>query len=319
MNPLPRVINLGSINIDHVYQVPHFVRPGETLSSTGYHRGAGGKGFNQSIALARAGQLVSHLGALGGDGGWLREKLVAEHVDTRHLHASVEPTGHAIIQVIPAGQNSIVLHGGANHSISSSALAAAFDDATSGDWLLTQNETNSVAQALSAARARGLKICLNPAPFTPAVATFPFECVDLLILNEIEGADLSGQTIPSAILDTLLSRWPHLAIVLTLGSDGAIYATRETRFQAPALRVRAVDTTAAGDTFIGYFLAAMLSGQRPQTALELAARAAAITVTRPGAADSIPFAGELGSSWGGVGEGSGRAFGSEANSLPLGG
>ena len=288
-----RVINLGSINIDHVYQVPHFVRPGETLASASYHRGAGGKGFNQSIALARAGQAVCHLGALGEDGAWLREKLAAEHVDTRHLHASTEPTGHAIIQVIPAGQNSIVLHAGANHYIPPAALDSAFADATPSDWLLTQNETTSVPEALRAARARGLRVCLNPAPFTPAVVTFPFECVDLLVLNETEGTDLSGQTAAAAILDALLTRWPHLAIVLTLGADGAIHATRETRVQVPAKRVHVIDTTAAGDTFIGYFLAAQLSGQAPRDALERATRAAAITVTRPGAADSIPFAAEL--------------------------
>lgn len=289
----PSVINLGSINIDHVYHVPHFVRPGETLASTGYHRGAGGKGFNQSIALARAGQPVRHLGAIGPDGAWLREKLAAEHVDTRHLLASAEPTGHAIIQIVPAGQNSILLHAGANHAIPPAALASAFAFAAPGDWLLTQNETNSVPEALRAARARGLKVCLNPAPITPAVASFPFECVDLLVLNETEGADLSGQTTPAAILDTLLGRWPQLTIVLTLGSDGAIHATRETRTQVPAQRVHAVDTTAAGDTFLGYFLATLLSGHPPHTALERATRAAALAVNRPGAADSIPYSNEL--------------------------
>lgn len=289
----PRVINLGSINIDHVYQVPHFVRPGETLASTGYHRGAGGKGFNQSIAIARAGQFVVHLGALGPDGTWLREKIASEKVDTRHLIACPAPTGHAIIQINPDGQNSIVLHAGANHAIPPAAIASAFADAAPGDWLLTQNETNYVPEALRAARARGLKVCLNPAPFAPAVASFPFECVDLLVLNETEGSDLAGQTTPAAILDTLLSRWPHLAIVLTLGADGAIHATRETRVQVSAQRVQVVDTTAAGDTFIGYLLAAQLSGQTPRAALERATRASAITVTRPGAADSIPFASEL--------------------------
>lgn len=289
----PRVCNLGSINLDHVYRVPHFVRPGETLASTGYHCGAGGKGFNQSIALARAGLDVSHLGAIGADGVGLRDKLAAEGVATHHLHTRSGPTGHAIIQVEPGGQNSIVLHAGANHSIASDWIASALAELSPGDWLLTQNETNAVAETLRAARAAGLKTCLNPAPITPEVADYPLDCVDLLVVNETEGRDLSGATTPDKILDALLSRWPALAIVMTLGAEGARYADRNGRCSVTAQRVTAVDTTAAGDTFLGYFLAGLLHDQTPAEALRRATLASAITVARHGAADSIPSLAEF--------------------------
>jgi ribokinase len=125
-----------------------------------------------------------------------------------------------------------------------------------GDWLLTQNETNAVAETLRAARAAGLKTCLNPAPITPGVAGYPLDGVDLIVINETEGRDLSGATTPDAILDTLLNRHPALAIALTLSADGAKYADCDSRCAVPAQRVAAVDTTAVGDTFLGYFLAA---------------------------------------------------------------
>lgn len=284
---MPRILNLGSINIDHVYAVDHFVRPGETLASKGYQVHAGGKGYNQTIALARAGAAVTHLGAIGQDGQWLVDRLAEEGVGVGQIYRSAEATGHAIIQVSPAGENAIVLHAGANYSIGQEAVAAALAACEPRDWLLTQNETSTVADAMRAAKAKGLKIAFNPAPMTGAVAGYPLELVDLFICNETEAAEITGVAVADAPA-ALRAKYPHTAVVLTLGSQGAQYCdARGDIFQA-AEKVQAVDTTAAGDTFIGFFLAELLANGDAQAALALGCRAAGICVTRPGAASAIP-------------------------------
>ena len=288
-----RIFNLGSVNIDHVYRVPHFVRPGETLAASSYSRGAGGKGFNQSIALARAGAAVCHVGATGADADWLRSWLQTEGVDIRHLALSDEPTGHAVIQVSDAGENSIVLHGGANHAIPPQAVSKAIADARPGEWFLCQNETSSVPEALRIAKAAGLHVSFNPAPMSPEVLTYPLDCVDWLIVNETEGAELSGEAQPDRIVSQLRERWAGTSILLTLGGEGALCSEASGVIRIPAPRVIPVDTTAAGDTFVGYFLGTLAAGGTLNASLAMAIDAAAITVTRPGAADSIPLRSEI--------------------------
>jgi ribokinase len=285
---MPRALTFGSVNIDHVYGVPHFVRPGETLSSLSYRRFAGGKGFNQSVALARAGAAVSHAGCIGADGAWLRDLLAEEKVEVTHLRTVASATGHAIIQVVPEGQNSIVLHGGANQALTSDHIAAALAGFGPGDALLLQNETNALPALLRAGRERGLTVCFNPAPVSPEVRDYPLDAVDLFILNEIEAEQLSGEADPGRQLQAMRRRHPAAAVVLTLGPQGACADDGAGVVQAPAPRVRAVDTTAAGDCFIGYFLAERLRGAPLEQALATACAAAAISVTRPGAAASIP-------------------------------
>lgn len=288
-----RIFNLGSVNVDHVYRVAHFVRPGETLAATSYSRGAGGKGFNQSIALARAGAAVCHIGATGGDADWLRTRLQAEGVEILHLARTGEPTGHAVIQVSDAGENSIVLHGGANLAVTPQAVSLAIAGARPGEWFLCQNETSSVPEALRIARAAGLHVCFNPAPMSPEVTSYPLECVDWLIVNETEGAELSGEELPARIVARLRDSWPGTSILLTLGAEGAICADAECVVRVPAPAADPVDTTAAGDTFVGYFLGTLAAGGTVRDALRWAVEAAAITVTRPGAADSIPLRSEV--------------------------
>ncbi len=282
------ILNLGSVNIDHVYEVEHFVRPGETLNSLSYQVFAGGKGFNQSIALARAGAKPLHAGRIGRDGAWLRERLQQDGIDTTHLHESDAPTGHAIIQVIPAGENAIVLHGGANQALTETDLDAALNSLSPGDYFLTQNETNLVPWALQKARDLKLKIVFNPAPMSAAIRDYPLQLVDLFVLNETEAEGLTGETDPAAIRREMLARYPGSATVLTLGSRGAVYFDADQLHQESAPTVEAIDTTAAGDTFIGYFLAEIMQSNDPAQALKQGCRAAALCVTRPGAADSIP-------------------------------
>jgi ribokinase len=185
-----RVLNIGSINIDYVYEVDHFVRPGETLGSLSFRVFAGGKGFNQSIALARAGATTFHAGRVGENAKWLLKRLEQDGIDTTHVTVGEATTGHAIIQVVPDGENAIVLHGGANRHITEADVACALSSCSAGDFLLIQNETSSVAQAIQAAHERGMRIVFNPAPMTTDVYHYPLGLVDVFVLNETEAEAL---------------------------------------------------------------------------------------------------------------------------------
>ncbi|MBQ8200869.1 MAG: ribokinase [Clostridia bacterium] len=288
-----KTLVFGSLNIDHVYHLPHVLRPGETLPSLSYQRNSGGKGLNQAIALARAGQEVWFAGGVGADGLFLSDALAAEGVDVRLVRQTQTPTGHAVIYVDAQGGNSIVLYGGANQCVTREMIGQVLEKCSPGDLVLLQNEVNLVPDMIRAARAKGLRVALNPSPAAPEMRDWPLEMVDWLLLNEVEGHDLTGCTDPDDILDTLLSRYPACRVVLTLGSDGAAYADAGQRMRQAAMQVEAVDTTAAGDTFTGYFLHTILSGGTAEQALLRATQASAIAVGRPGASASIPRADEL--------------------------
>lgn len=284
-NSFPMVVNFGSLNADLVYRVASIVRPGQTLASASFARHAGGKGLNQSVALARAGARVRHVGAVGHDGVWLRSALMEAGVDVSAVQlCDDEPTGHALIQVDDEGENAIVLHGGANRRTAFDA-ATHLPESEAGAWLLTQNETNGVAEAIAAAKARGAAVAFNPAPMDASVGGFPLELVDLLIVNQSE-ADALGDA-AARTLDA------GGAVITTRGVRGATYVRGALRITVPAVPARAVDTTAAGDTFVGYFLASTIQGLGVEASLRRAARAAAICVSRPGAVPSIPHAAEV--------------------------
>ena len=287
------VLNFGSLNIDQVYRVPHFVAPGETLTANAYSRGAGGKGLNQSIALARAGIPVAHAGKIGPEGEFLAEILQNAGVDISRLIRSDEPTGHAIIQVEAQAGNSILLFPGANGTISRQEITSVLESLPAGSVLVLQNEVSHGDFLLTEGKRLGLRIAINPAPCTPKVSTYDLGAAEWLFVNEIEAEQLSGIADPESAAQELRKRYPNTAILLTLGGEGSLYLGKEGLFRQPAIPVQAVDTTAAGDTFLAYFLASALEGGTPQEALLLAARAAAITVSRPGAADSIPFRKDL--------------------------
>jgi ribokinase len=283
-----QVLNIGSLNVDRVFRVSRVVRPGETLSSHSLQVFAGGKGANQSVALARAGARVAHCGKVGPDGAWLVEKLAAEGIDTRCVAHGQFPTGQAIIQVADDGENAIVLLAGANHEITPDEIDAALARCSPGTIVLSQNETSGVVHSIERAAALGISVVFNPAPFTPDVLEYPLKRTALLIVNESEGEGLTGQTSPDGILAALRTRLPATDLILTLGAAGVLYDGRAGRFGVPAPATDVVDTTAAGDTFIGYFLATRLSGATVLDSLTAACRAAAICVSRAGAIDSIP-------------------------------
>lgn len=294
--PLP-ILNFGSLNIDHVYSVGHVVRPGETLASHSYQVHAGGKGANQSAALALAGAPVFHAGRVGADGRWLLAGLAAIGVDVSHVVVDEEhPTGHAVIQVEEAsGENAIFLFPGCNRRVEATQVSTCIEFFRAGDILLLQNEISEIPRIIRQAANRGLTVCLNPAPFSPEVAGYPLDLVDLLVVNQVEASGLAGLDAaagPDAdeLLAGLRQRLrPQTEVLLTLGAAGAVLDGAQGRIDIDAVTAGGVvDTTAAGDTFIGYFLASRVAGDVDAVALRRAAAAAGVCVTRRGARASIP-------------------------------
>lgn len=290
-----KILSFGSLNLDKVYSVPHFIRPGETMAASNLGTYCGGKGLNQSIALARAGAQVWHAGCVGQtDGAMLLETLRESGVDTSLVRSLPCPTGHAIIQVNEEGQNCILLYGGANQQITRAQVDETLAHFDAGDFLVLQNEINELAYIMEQAHNKGMCIVFNPSPMTAELLNLPLEYVRYFLLNEVEAHDLCGEDVPEEEYPArLLARYPDSRIVLTLGSRGSIYQDAQTCIRQEAFRVKAVDTTAAGDTFTGYFVAAIAAGTPVATALQEASKAAAIAVSRPGASPSIPYRKEL--------------------------
>lgn len=279
---------LGSINIDMFYEVPHIVRPGETLAAISTFQGLGGKGANQSVAAARAGVRTRHIGAIGAGSDWVIERLQAYGVDTYHIARTDEPTGHAIINVAADGENAIVILPGANTAQSTDRLEAALSEADAGDVLMLQNETNLQVEAAAVARERGLRVVYSAAPFDAEATGRVLPYIDVLLLNEIEADQLQ------LAVGTSLEGLPVPEIIVTLGARGArLIDNQGGRCEVNGLKVKAVDTTGAGDTFAGYFAAGLSQGQQTRQAMSLAVRAAALKVTRKGTADAIPSLAEV--------------------------
>lgn len=278
------VYNLGSINLDHVYRVPHLPRPGETLSAVDYAVGLGGKGANQSVAAAKAGAVIRHIGCVGREGTWALSRLRDYGVDVSRVTIGEQPTGHAIINVDPDGENAIVIFPGANHGIDAAAMIEALADGASGDTLMIQNETSLRVEAARIAQQKRMFVVYSAAPFDAEAVRAILPHVSLLVVNEGEAAQLQAA----------LGSRPEVDMVITRGSKGAewISVGAEPVFQ-PAFRVTPVDTTGAGDTFIGTLVAGIDLGLSRAEAMRRAAAAAAIQVTRPSAAQAIPTADEV--------------------------
>ena len=287
------VLNYGSLNIDYVYRVDHVTRPGETISSRSLQVFAGGKGANQTVALAKAGARAWHAGKIGQNARWLVDRLSALGVDTQYVRQTDEPTGHAVIQVDASGENAIFLFPGTNRQQARTEIDETLAAVPGKSLVLLQNEINEVPYTMQQARQRGHRICFNPAPYEPAIRQYPLDLVDVLVVNEIEGQGLSGKTEPDDILSALAGSLPRCDIVLTLGEHGVLHRSSGETTRVPAVKTRVVDTTAAGDTFIGYYLAAYVRGEPVRACLETACKAAAICVSRPGASDSIPSRDEV--------------------------
>lgn len=276
--------NLGSINADNFYHLPHLPAPGETIAATRFHQGLGGKGANMSVAAARAGARVAHIGAVGPEGHWAVNRLLEYGVDTPHIAVSETPTGHANICVDTAGENSIVLFPGSNHAVTDQMIGAALAEASPGDVLIMQNETSGQHFAAQTARRLDLRVFYAAAPFSAAAVKSVLHEIDLLVLNAVEAEQLqaaTGQTLEALPVDD---------IVVTLGSEGCKWVSNKgnTTFEFAAYKVEPRDTTGAGDTFTGYLAAGLDRGMPMTDAIDLAMRAGALMVTREGTADVIP-------------------------------
>ncbi|WP_299608398.1 ribokinase [uncultured Tateyamaria sp.] len=278
------VWNLGSINIDNVYRVPHLPAPGETLAATAFSQGLGGKGANMSVAIARAASRVAHIGAVGADGKWTVERLMEYGVDTRQIEIiQGEATGHAIIAVAEDGENQIVLFEGTNRTITQDRIGAALTEASPGDTFLTQNETSGQRTAADMAKRLGLRVVYAAAPFDSGAVKDVLPFTDMLVLNQVEAQQLEdalGKPVNALGVEN---------VVVTMGAEGCLWMTDaggETH--VPAISVTPIDTTGAGDTFTGYLVAGLDRGMPMRQALDLATQAGALMVTRLGTADVIP-------------------------------
>ncbi len=290
-----KILNFGSLNYDLCYDVDHFTQAGETQSSLGFTRTLGGKGFNQSVALARAGLYVYHAGCVGSDGDGLKDFLKKENVDISLLKTDVTAaTGHAVIQ-IAGGNNCILLYGGANQTIESTYVDEVLKHFEAGDLLVLQNEISSLPYLITKAHEKGMKIVMNTAPMNANVLACPLQYIDLLIVNEIEGRGLaeSDAETNEAAAYVLSAKFPRHHILMTCGSEGARYIANGDITFVPAPKVTPVDTTGAGDTFTGFFLAAKLNGLSIEDSLKRATAASVLSIMKNGAAISIPAATEV--------------------------
>lgn len=286
-----KVLVFGSLNVDHVYQVEHFVQPGETISSDDLQLFCGGKGLNQSIALARCGADIWHAGAVGSqDCELLLQALSEAGVHTELIQKKESPSGHAIIQKTPDGENNIILYGGANQLIVEKDVDFILSYFSEGDYIILQNEISQIPYIMKKAHQLGMKIVLNPSPMNEKIFQMPLEYVNILMLNEVEGSAMSGMTEGEheEILNCLMDRFPNTEIVLTLGKEGSMYGYKGTKLYQPVYPVKAVDTTAAGDTFTGFFVGSIIKGKGVKSSLQIASKASGIAVSRNGASASIP-------------------------------
>jgi ribokinase len=285
-----RILNFGSINIDTVFKVDHIVLPGETIASTAVRRTLGGKGANQSVAVVKAGgHPVHHAGLVGSDGAWIKDRLASHGVDTTWIGNSEALTGQAIIQVTKEGENAIVLDSGANSTFTRSWIDTVLSNFAAGDWVMLQNETNELIHIMDHAHRRGMRICFNPAPFDRTILKLPLEVTDLLVVNEVEAEGLCGKTDPDDALETLTTTYPRTEVVITLGRAGVRHGKgSDVRHRFGTWNVPVVDTTGAGDTFIGCYLGTIARGTPVQEALRRASAAASVMVMRPGAMEAIP-------------------------------
>ena len=288
-----KVLNIGSHNLDYVYQVECILIPGETQASKSRQIFCGGKGLNQSIALAKAGIPVYHAGLIGEGGEPLLEVCKENGVNTEFIRQIPGPCGHTVIQVDRNGQNCILLFGGSNRSMTKEFVDSVLDSFDEGDIILLQNEINELDYIIDRAYEKKMMIILNPSPFDSALEKCDLSKISLFLMNEIEGFQITGEKEPDRILAKVKELYPKAKVVLTLGGDGSVYQDETGIYRQGIFKVKAVDTTAAGDTFTGYFISSIIDGMPVQDGLKLAAKASAIAVSRAGATASIPVRSEV--------------------------
>lgn len=283
-----KIIVIGSFNLDYVFNVDRFVRSKETMTSNGMTIHYGGKGFNQAIALARCYPETYFAAHLNHNERYLLPILEDNGIKTDYVTFVDEPTGMAFIQVDQSGENCILLNKGANHSFKDADIDAILDGFTKGDLLVLQNEINNLESLIKKAKLRGMKLALNPSPLTENLLNINTNDIDFLLINEIEGEQLSKKIDPEEIIEILRDKAPNTSIILTLGSKGVIAYHEQTKYMQEGRKVEAIDTTAAGDTFTGFLLGMLMQGKNIDLALKYATYAASLSVICKGAFESIP-------------------------------
>ncbi|MFJ7315902.1 ribokinase [Pseudomonas sp. NPDC098747] len=290
------VVVIGSLNMDLVTRAPRLPRGGETLIGHSFATVSGGKGANQAVAAARLGAQVAMIGCVGNDdyGVQLRDALLAEQIDCQAVSVVEGSSGVALIVVDDNSQNAIVIVAGANGAMTPAVIDRFDAVLQAADVIICQLEIPdaTVGHALKRARVLGKTVILNPAPASRPLPADWFAAIDYLIPNESEAAALSGLPVDS--LETAESAASHLIamgagkVIITLGAEGSLFANGKGFEHFPAPKVKAVDTTAAGDTFVGGFAAALAAGKSEAEAIRYGQIAAALSVTRAGAQPSIP-------------------------------
>ncbi len=291
-----KILVYGSLNIDYVYSVNHFVRAGETISSDGRNIFCGGKGLNQAIAFSKYGLDTFMAGSVGeSDGNMLLETLEKAKVNTDFVTKKNMPSGHTVIQNTPDGENCIILFGGANQNITKEDVVKTLDNFDEGDYIILQNEINLGGFIIEKASEKKMTVVLNPSPMNEKILSLPLDKVDIFVLNEIEACAILGTKVNEEIPDgevlisKLSDKFSNSRILLTLGEDGSLYTDGEKVYSHGIYKVKALDTTGAGDTFTGYFIGEFISGKSPLEALNTASAASAIAVSRNGASVSVPY------------------------------
>lgn len=285
---------LGSINMDMVARVPHMPVGGETLTADKYYVNPGGKGANQAVAIAKLGGKVAMIGKVGSDetGDALKNNLKAMGVDESMVTRAEVPSGIAMI-IVEGGENRIILYKGANHSVTKADVDEGLKNAKPGDALVMQLEIplETVTYAAAVAKQKGMLVLLNPAPAVPLGEEL-LKNVDIIAPNETETEILTGVGLDSDVHIALavkkLYQLGVKRVIITMGSRGSIVAEGQTITPVEPRKVKAVDTTSAGDTFVGATVLRYLDGDTLEDAARFASVASSITVTREGAAQSIP-------------------------------
>lgn len=283
-----KILNMGSLNNDYVYTVDHMVREGETLAASKREQFCGGKGLNQSIALAKAGVPVFHAGLVGEDGDFLLDACKSNGIDTTYMKKVAGESGHTIIQVDKNAQNCILLYGGSNRKFTKEYIDEVLDDFGTGDILLLQNEINMIDYIVDRAYEKGMTIVLNPSPYDENLDAVDMRKISIFLMNEIEAEQITGSSDSTEVLNRMKERYPDAKVILTLGDKGSIYQGDKEIVHQDIVKVKAVDTTAAGDTFTGYFLAGLYEEKTVEQIMKECAAASAIAVSREGASASIP-------------------------------
>lgn len=283
-----KLLSFGSLNLDQVYRVRQFARPGESVRALETQIFCGGKGLNLSIAAAAAGCEVWHAGKVGPDGAVLIERLIRSGVDTTLISTGGTVSGHAIIQVNDEGENKILIAPGANGEITPQECEAAVRRFSAGDWLALQNETSCLPELLRLGKEQGMTIALIPSPVDGELEAADLSAVSYFILSRYDGSALTGKQAPDEICGELLRRCPEAHVVLNMGAAGSLYCTARQTLHQHAYPSQVVDPTGAGDIFAGYFIARMAAGEKPERALRSAAKAAALSTAHMGACEYVP-------------------------------